>query len=257
MPWLSSLDNFKYYAALKSSRAYELTLSDWEGVMDVKFEDTPESFQHRMLLKQVDPNLKLDCLIPFLDMCNHRAMKDGQEDSTFFSIYWSKGTVYAGLRDDFKPGQEYDYHYRAKASNQDLVFTYGFSLPGNPYSRVFIYFNLMRGQMSLRKYLICKELKCTYDDLEGFYNTAFDKVSVRMPILASGPIDKDFLNLLRLYAYDIIDFNLDKPMLLKRLSKGQWISYENEIRAVFLYKNFIQQYLGSLKLNLVMSLFYF
>jgi hypothetical protein len=251
-PWFNSYENFKYHCALVASRAYKAKLEDYERTKGVTLAEMPKGAKHKKLLEKLNKEMTLSCLIPFFDLCNLRT-PTGKDEKVDFILHWDKGGVGIGLDDTFVPDKEYDYSYVPSPSNDKLIFVYGFYIENNPHSQVSVILTLMRTQFSVDKYRFCKELKCVDIDLEGFYQSTFDKANLQVSLGAQGPLNETFLNLMRVYVYNPETFVKDKDLISGRLLAKKWLSYENEVRATLLYKDFVKFHLAKMKLNLVSS----
>jgi hypothetical protein len=190
-------------------------------------------------------------MIPFFDLCNLRTPQFNKEEKVDFIVHWDKGGVNIALDDVFVPNKEYDYSYVPQPSNDKLIFVYGFYIKNNPYSYVSVVLTLIRQHFSIEKYRACKEIKCIEIDLEAFYKSSFDKVNLQVSLSTKGPINENFLNLMKIYIYNNEEFVKDKNFVMQRIVTKKWLSYQNEFSAVALYKDFIKLHLSKMKLNVV------
>lgn len=125
--------------------------------------------------------------------------------------------------------------------------SYGFYTKNNPYSNTVIKVALTKPQINTQKHSLITKMGLV-DSFEGFFNSQHSTI-VLMMLSEKVHINNKLLDILRIYN---TKNDLFKPdYIQKRLSKGQWLSYENEMVSLASYKYFIYNYhLKSAKLGL-------
>jgi hypothetical protein len=229
-----------------ASRSCETTLIDWEIIRGIKFDDTPKAEQHRQIIET-----KTSSMIPFFDVCNHISTKNIR----FFLVSADKEIMFA-TQGSYQQGEEVEYSYNQSTGNDRLVFTYGFFGEDNPFTKITLIVTLYRRNYIEEKHKLCSELQCLEgnQNLDHFFNTRMDSAQVIFnPI--KNKLKAGNLNMLRMYIYPNDKFINEKEDILFKLKNGEMLDYDNEIRTLTLYKEFLKYHLVHMKIDFVITIF--
>jgi hypothetical protein len=210
--------------------------------------------KHLGYIESLGRDLNLICLMPFLDQCGHKSAEPNNSSYISVDLHWDKGAVNLAIDKSFSNLEEYNYSYSANAGNTKLLFTYGFYTENNPFSEVQLIIKFKKANFDVEKYNICTQVLCYGINLEAFYKGEYEEVDMAYSLLNNGGINNDLLNAFRLYVYPNDKFFEERHFIADKLKKGKMISYENEIKALLLYKDFIKLHLANMKFGMVINL---
>jgi len=215
------------------------------------FNKTVLANEHIKRIEKSNKELTLSCLIPFFDLCNHvSSNKFDPNDKVDFVLQWAEGEVRVALDKSYKAGEEYDYSYIPKASNDKLLLIYGFYDENNPHTVVNIAISVSKAAMSYEKNLFAKELKLFEHNLEEFYKSNYKTANLQM-VINKFELDKNLINLMKLIVLSDEYFLNNKESIKKKLLKDKWISYQNQIMSYALYREYMIIFSNKLKLSYV------
>lgn len=165
----------------------------------------------------------------FIDNCNHKITNRlPLKETVNFNSFLEYGSVKIGINNKIKKHEEYAYSYSPNLSNEKFVYRYGGFIKDNPHSLLNIDIIFNKNNFNLKKYEICKDLKCFDQPLDNFYT---QKETENLSLLISiGKLDieKRLLDAIRLFTYS--EEKLNKNEIIKRLTSGHWLNYGSEIR---------------------------
>jgi hypothetical protein len=216
----------------------------------IKMENTKMGKKHKNLIEDISEAKSGACLIPFIDLCNHKNSRDPKGmNRTDFLMSFRKNYVTITFTSDFKKGEDYEYSYLPSTPNEKLLSAYGFYIDHNPQSVTAIYMSFAKQHFPKSKYEICLTLDCFNVSFDEFYAKEHLKQANLQILLMSHTINDRILNAFRLYVYpnEIFEPNLAR----ERLKKGKWIFYEIEIKALALYRDVCNNYHTSALFKLV------
>ena len=248
---IKDFETFRYFCGLVASRAYRTRMQDYEKLINMPFNQTALAKYHIKIIEKSSKDLVLSCLIPFFDLCNHISTnKFDSENKVDFVLQWARGEVRVALDKTYKDGDEYDYSYIPKASNDKLLLIYGFYDENNPHTVVNIAISVSKSMFSYEKNLLAKEIKLYEHNMDQFYQSDYKTANIQMVINKSG-LDNNLLNLIKLIVVSDKYFEENRNSLKKKLLKNKWISYQNEIMSHALYREYMLVYSSKLKLSYV------
>ena len=211
-----------------ASRSYYASIKEYESLINKKFIETPQGESHLEILKEIDPSLKGACITPLFDFCNHLTPEGPeQKHGSTFSITFKQGGVLCSIDKEFKKNQDYEYSYQPVATNENLIFSYGFYIKNNPQSLTKIVVPISKKFFPIEKYEVCAKLNCFDGSLDHIYkdnrilNFQIDTYINRF-YLKNG-----ILNVVRLLI--LPNENIDRDVLYKKLKKGHILNYDNEM----------------------------
>lgn len=180
-------------------------------------------------------------------MCNHIHPKNKQ-DKTEFVFTTKKGEFGVSLNKDFYKGEEFGYSYVTNASNEKLLYSYGFYVEDNNFSNTVVSIKLFKPQLTREKHNIIMHLKLVDMPFDGFFNTNHNSMTL-IQVLDKNFLSKNVLGVLRIYHLD--NKNYDYSIIEKRLQSNQLLSYENEVTALTeLRSNIINDHIAKAKIKL-------
>ena len=233
-PWLKDYNNFRYWTGIIASRAYRATMMDYERLKGISIVDTNHGAAHKQLFADILNDYQWSCLLPFIDLCNHRNANDPDlKEKVEFILAFNEGGVNVGFSAPFVSHEEYNYAYVPFSPNEKLLFAYGFYIEGNGQSVAHLLVNISKRLFPKEKYNLAMKMKTFEHPFEGFYSSPQEHANIQMQLFPHR-INYHLLNVCRLYVYPIQNFNSD--FAHKRLIKNQWISYDNEIGSLSLYR---------------------
>jgi hypothetical protein len=160
---------------------------------------------------------------------------DGADYNSFF-ILFTKDQVKVAISTPVKEEEEYMYTYLPFATNEKLLFSYGFYFVNNSLSTAGFETAVQKQLFTKEKWEVCKKVGCLDNNYDAFYQ---DKNAQQAPAkvnLFPHKISQKYLDMLRIYVEPVKTFNA--TLFEKRLLKKKWISYANEMTALILH-NFV------------------
>jgi hypothetical protein len=207
--------------------------------------------EHLKRIKRISHETALTCLIPFFDLCNHRSSKTGNpKDKIDFLLQWASGEVRVATDANYIAGEEYDYSYSPKAGNDKLVMIYGFYINDNPYSHVKFLLPVNKVLFNKDKYQLCKDLNLFETDLSGFHDSQYNLANIEA-MMNRTAIDENILNTMKVIVYPPEQFVKDRQNIARNIKKGRWISYQNEIQGIALYREYVNTAISKAKMSFV------
>ena len=183
-------------------------------------------------------------------MCNHRQNYDPEgKDRVDFYLNFGKGSVSFSASKDFKEGEEYNYQYIPFASNEKLLFSYGFYLHRNVYSGISIQTQLSKLFLTKEKYEFLKRI----NSIENIDNYMAANQVQNIPYalnLNPNQVNKKILNLFKIYIQPNDKFSADSTY--KTFFNQQFLSYNYEITGLTLN---LASLIGASKNNVMGTVF--
>jgi hypothetical protein len=235
LPFISNLDLFRYSTSIITSRAYKSLLQEYQSLFNFTMESTPKGKKHKKLILEMNPDGAGTCLVPFVDLCNHKSSDSRYgKDKIDFMILFKQNEVKLSFGKKFKEGEEYVYSYAPSSPNEKLLFSYGFYVENNPQSIAGTFVPILKKFFPKAKHDLCLKIKCIDNPFTSFYDDDSRNHANIQFYFNQYEISNNVLNLIRLYVLPSDKFQ-PQP-LYKRLSKKKWISYENEVLALTYYR---------------------
>ena len=135
------------------------------------------------------------------------------------------------------------------AGNEKLLLSYGFYFDYNPQSMLTFETSLFKDWFTKEKYEVCKKIGCLDGNYDGFYLDTKLKTAPVKVALFPHTINKKIIDTFRLYVEPLNKFNA--TLFEKRLRKGKWVHYDNEVTALGLFQFIINSGEKVSKLNSV------
>lgn len=202
-------------------------------------------------MQDITDNSIASCLLPFIDLCNHRGPKDTSEkDKVDFILYFKKGYADIALDKDYKAGEEYEYSYLPKSPNERLLLQYGFILKNNPQSVATVTFNLQKQFFTKKKYEACKLIECFDQNFDHFYQLSHITNTNIITQVSPHKLNEKLINAFKIYVHPNDKFIPD--FATKRLKNNQWISYESELGGYSYFRENLVFQLSNAKIKFVL-----
>jgi hypothetical protein len=222
---------------------------------NVNITDMPNGVKHKEMITDIDPMGTGTCLVPFVDLCNHKNSNDPKgKDKIDFMIIFRKGGVNLGFCKEFKKGEDYEYSYSPFSPNEKLLASYGFYIENNAQSMAATFFPIQKLHFPKVKHDLCTRLECFDAAFENFYADKNAHNANVQAFVNPHSINVRILNALRLYVLPNDKFIAEKAF--ERLSNKKWLSYTNEVMALSYYRGCLTYHFTQFKLSPV-TLFYF
>lgn len=239
LPFLKDYNNYRYWYSIIASRAYRVVLVEYEKMHNFNFEkDTPNGQEHKELLKYLTQDFAYTCLIPFFDLCNHKGQESNDENQIDFTLSFDRGFVSSALGKKFVKNEEYAYSYMPHASNEKLLFSYGFYLNNNINSKTTFKIPMWKPFLNREKNDIIVKYKLLDYPIDNFFNTGHSHILIQHS-LNKFALNERLLTLMKLYTEPIESYNPKK--FETRIKNKQWQSYQSEISSLIALKSIIDK----------------
>jgi hypothetical protein len=268
-----NLELFKSNAGIVSSRTYETYYRYYENFKNREIKNGPNGEMEKRIMENIPEGQYQPCFIAYSDLCNHYLggfnftnisnfnsslnLEELEKNEKIINPIsninniqiWKKDQVFIGYEKSFQAGEDYEFSYMSIFPNEKLLFSYGFYLDNNPYSYAHLKIKLNKNTYSKEKNEICQKLNCFPDSLEFIYkNTNIEVIDI-FQYINDKKIDVGLMNSFRLMNFNETEFNeteedtqsnkKDLNFVYKRLSKNKIIDYNNEMKSLSLYREYI------------------
>eukprot|EP00340_Litonotus_pictus_P002458 CAMPEP_0170519726 /NCGR_PEP_ID=MMETSP0209-20121228/5034_1 /TAXON_ID=665100 ORGANISM="Litonotus pictus, Strain P1" /NCGR_SAMPLE_ID=MMETSP0209 /ASSEMBLY_ACC=CAM_ASM_000301 /LENGTH=505 /DNA_ID=CAMNT_0010805679 /DNA_START=137 /DNA_END=1654 /DNA_ORIENTATION=- len=244
---LKDRDNYTHWFSIVTSRSFKVNLMEYEKLFQVSLSAQPQGKQNVQLMKDMTNDYDI-CLIPFFDLCNHRNPENLDNKRIEFAMSFQPGKIQVALSNKFRAEEEYSYSYVPKPVNEKLLFNYGFYLDETIFSATLGRVTLMKPLITREKHNLMVKNKYIEKPFDGFFSSNHPSIVLLQP-LRSDIFNKEIINVLRIYY--VRNDRFKSEAVDRRLSRNQWLSYENEMLSLGGFKHFINWlHLDSAKLTL-------
>jgi hypothetical protein len=241
LPWISNLELLRYATAVIASRAYRSGIPEYQNLVGKKIEEMPMGNRTKELIDYIDPDNFGECLLPLVDLCNHKIPLHKQlKDKVEFSLLFQEGIANVGFASPYKKGVEVDYSYIPLSPNDKLLQSYGFYVMDNPNSQAHMMVPVNKLMFIKEKNEICKKLACFEQSLDGFYMSTMETANFQV-LLKKNELPEGAIRALKLYVIQNFQ-NIPKKIKdkwVEMIMKKKPISYENEIMAYSYLRNVV------------------
>ena len=249
LPWIQDLDLFKYYSSIVVSRGFKIHLYLYEKLINKSILDLPMGKARKDFYSELSPALYGSCLIPFIDLCNHKNPQDiNLKDKVDILIISKNNKIAISFNKIFQKGEDYEFSYIPYASNLKLQLAYGFIVENNVLSLVESRLPVEKINFPKYKHDLCLKQKYIEYPFEHFYQSDMEYINV-LALFNKFHINDQVLNLIRIMLYPNKRFN--EKTIKRILSKNRMLNYLNEMVSLGYYRETLRADLKSTKLNLV------
>lgn len=200
---------------------------------EMKYSDSP-IYQTNIdkLNKLLHYKSHLPILLGFIDQCNHIHRKKGGG----FQLDAYPGSVEFKTNKKYLPGDEFNYEYQGKMTNEKCLLNYGFLYKGNINSIAKINITINKIFFPKQKYDLAVKLNfITNEQEKEMFSLYYEKNSnepIQLPLpLERNRISKKFVNYAKLIVFNPNINKMSFEELSNRIKEGQMIDYDTEVRS--------------------------
>lgn len=250
LPWIQDLHLFKYFSSIIASRSFKANMYLYEKLINKSILDLPMGKKRKTFFSEISPELYGSCLIPFIDLCNHRNPQDiNLKDRVDFMIVYKNNKVVFSFIKEFQKNEDYEYSYIPYPSNSKLLIAYGFTVDNNTLTLAEAKLPVQKDIFPKYKHDLCLKQKYIEYSFEQFYQSDLQSVNI-LTLFNKLHINDRILNLIRIMLLPNKKFN--EKTIKRRLSKNRWFNYPNEISSLAYYRETLLAQLKSSKLDIVL-----
>jgi hypothetical protein len=250
LPWIQDLYLFKYYSSIIASRSFKVNLFNYEKFINKSISDLPMGKARRDFISELTPDRYGTCLIPFIDLCNHKNPQDfNLNDKVDFLILSNNNKLSISLNKKFQKNEDYEYSYINYPSNAKLFVAYGFTLENNIVSIAEAKLPIDFDNFPKYKHDLCLKKQYIEYPFDQYYQSNMKHINI-WALFNKLHINDKVLNLIRIMLYPNKRFN--EKTIIRRLSKNRMLNYPNEMTSLAYYRQTLKAGLKSSKLNLVL-----
>lgn len=183
-------------------------------------------------------------------MCNHRQNYDPEgKDGVDFYLNYAKGSVSFSLSKSFNEGEEYNYQYIPFASNEKLLFSYGFYFHRNVYSGISIQTQLTKLYLTKEKYEFLKKIN-SVENIDNYMSANHVQNIPYALNLNPNKVNQKILNFFKVYIQPNDKFRPETTY--RKLFNHQFLDYNYEITGLILN---LASLIGASKNNVMGTVF--